>query len=571
MVIRSIIKKLKMMKRINFTTVITFSLCSILFSLAYTTNIIAIKPENNQVSASVKKAMEQIRPESIRAHTAFLSDDQLEGRRTGTRGYMLAANYIRSQCEVYGLSGAAENKTYFQKVPFVRTIVLPNESSLILTKGNEKRSLNYNKDFVILDTHRETEGSISGDLVFVGFGVTAPEEGYDDYRGLDVKGKIVVMIMMAAPPTFPSAVRAYYSNPDIKRANAAAHGAEGIIYIRLPNWKWSSLLRAISIGWNTLRWLDVNGKPNGMKDTLKIVAVLNESGARVMFASENHSLEDLFAGVDKGTLKGFSLSTHADMTFKSQHEKVEGDNVIALLEGSDPVLKKEYVVYSAHLDHLGIGTAVNGDSIFNGAIDNAGGCAVLLELMKAFSTLSEKPKRSIVFLFTTAEECGLLGSDYFANYPTIPLKQIVSVLNVDEPMSLGPVSDVIGYGSEHSSLGTTIQLTAGKTGFTVSPDPYPEEGFFARTDVFPLVKKGIPSVWITVGTKSTQQGIDGLAVQKNWMVTNYHSPKDDISQPIDFETEAKFNRFLFLLGYQVANNTDRPVWNKNDFFGDKFE
>lgn len=404
---------------------------------------------NNPGNVTVNQVMEQIRPESIKAHTAFLSDDQLEGRQTGTRGYMLAAKYIRSQCELAGLSGAAENKTYFQKVPFVRTMVLPNESSLLLTKGNEKRSLNYNKDFVILDTHRETEGSISGDLVFVGFGVTAPEMGYDDYFGVDVKGKIVVMIMMAAPPTFPSAMRAYHSNHDIKRANAAVHGAKGIIYLRLPNWKWSSLLRAVSIGWNTLRWLDDNEKPNDMKDSLKIVAELNNSEAGALFATENRSLEDVFASIDKGTLKGFRLSTHADIAFKSRHEKVESDNIIALQEGSYPVLKKEYVVYSAHLDHFGIGTAINGDSIFNGTIDNAGGCAELLELMKAFSSLSEKSKRSIVFLFTTAEECGLLGSDYFANYPTIPIKQIVSILNVDEPMSLVPVSDVIGYGSEH--------------------------------------------------------------------------------------------------------------------------
>ncbi len=559
------------MKKINFTTVITFSLCSILFPLVHTTNAIAIKPMNNPGNVTVNQVMEQIRPESIKAHTAFLSDDQLEGRRTGTRGYMLAAKYIRSQCELNGLSGAAENKTYFQKVPFVRTMVLPNESSLRLTKGNEKRSLNYNKDFVILDTHRETEGSISGDLVFVGFGVTAPEMGYDDYFGVDVKGKIVVMIMMAAPPTFPSAVRAYYSNHDIKRANAAAHGAQGIIYLRLPNWKWSSLLRGVSIGWNTLRWLDDNGKPNDMKDSLKIVAVLNNSEAGAMFATENRSLEDVFASIDKGTLKGFRLSTHADIAFKSRHEKFECVNVIALLEGSDQILKKEYVLFSAHLDHFGIGKTIDGDSIYNGAIDNAGGCAELIELMRAYSSLSKPPKRSTVFLFTTAEECGQLGSDYFAHHPTIPLKQVVSDLNVDEPMSLIPVSDVIGFGCEHSSLGATVQLTAGKTGFTVNPDPYPDEGLFARSDVFPLVQEGIPSVWITVGTKSSQQGIDGLAVQKNWMVTNYHSPKDDLSQPIDFKTTAKFNRFLFLLGYTIANNIDRPVWNKNDFFGNKFE
>jgi Zn-dependent M28 family amino/carboxypeptidase len=256
--------------------------------------------------------------------------------------------------------------------------------------------------------------------------------------------------------------------------------------------------------------------------------------------------------------------------FRSHHERLESPNVVAVLEGSDPSLRKEYVVYSTHEDHLGTGDPVDGDSIYNGAMDNAGGCAVLLEVARSFGALPQGPKRSVVFLFVTAEEAGLLGSDYFASHPTIPLGEIVANINFDGGASLTPVSDVIAWGAEHSSLAAAIRQAADQTGFTVSGDPFPEEGYFVRSDQFSFVKKGIPSLFVDVGVKSKEPGVDGLALLKQWLVTVYHSPKDDLSQSIQYETSARFARFVFRLGTAVAMESERPRWNHNDFFGTKF-
>jgi len=516
----------------------------------------------------------QIRPEAIRAHLAFLSDDLLEGRGTSSRGHKLAVNYIRAQCGASGLRGAADGGGYFQKVPLVRTAVDEKETTLELKAGDGTKTLVYGTDFVILDTHRDTEGGTSGELAFVGYGVTAPEQGYDDYAGLDVKGKIVAMLAFEAPPSFPSAVRAYYAAPDVKRANAAAHNAVGVLCVSSPaeetRFPWPALLRELRFGYNSLRWLNADGRPGGLDDTLKIFGILNRSGAEALFAAEKYGLDEVFAAAEKGAPPRLALSRRATIKFRSCHEKVESDNVVAVLEGSDPVLKHEYVLFSTHVDHLGIGPAVDGDSIYNGAMDNAGGCAVLLEVARSFGTLRERPRRSVVFLFVTGEEAGLLGSDYFASHPTIPAGQIVANINFDGGTSLTPLSDVIAWGAEHSSLQAAVQHAASRTGFTVSPDPFPEEGFFARSDQFSFVKKGIPAIFVDVGVKSTQPGIDGLALLKQWLVTVYHSPKDDLTQPIQYETSARFVRFVFWLGYAIAADPERPHWNENDFFGRKF-
>jgi hypothetical protein len=527
-----------------------------------------------QPPASAAEPTLQIRPEVIRAHLEFLADDLLEGRGTGSRGHKLAVNYIRAQCEAAGLRGAGDGGGYFQKVPLVRTSVDDKETTCELKASDGTRSLGYGTDFVILDTHQETEKGGAGELVFVGYGVTAPEQGYDDYGGLDVRGKIAVMLSFEAPAAFPPAVRAYYSDGDVKRANAVAHGAAGILYIRSPaeekRFPWQFVLRELRIGFNSKRWLGPDGRPGGLDDTLKVCGVLSRSGAERLFAGERPGLDEVFTAEEKGTPPRSALSKGAAIRFRSRHERIESDNVVAAIEGSDPVLKNEYVIYSTHVDHLGIGDAVNGDSIYNGAMDNASGCAVLLEVARSFGTLRERPKRSVMFLFVTAEEAGLVGSDYFACYPTIPLAQIVADINLDEPTSLTPLSDVIAWGAEHSSLQAEVQRAAQQTGFTVSPDPFPEEGIFVRTDEFSFVKKGIPSLYVDVGVKSTEPGVDALALLKQWLVTVYHSPKDDLSQSIQYETSARFARFAFRLGHAVAMDPERPHWNDNDFFGTKF-
>ena len=528
--------------------------------------------ESCSAAIAVEQAAARVQPEAIRAHLEFLADDLLEGRGTGSRGHQLAVKYLRAQCEVAGLRGGAEGGGYFQRVPIVQATVEERGTTLEVKEADSARSLAYGADFIALDTHRDTDASVSAGVVFAGFGVTAPEQGYDDFADLDVTGKVVAVLGFEAPSFFPPTLRAYYADCSVKRANAAAHGAVGVLYIMSPATEkrlpWALLLRGARF--NSLRWLDANGRPGGLDDSLKVCGALSRSGAEALFAGETHTLAAVFAAAEKGAPPRFVLSNNVAMQCHSRHERVESDNVVAVLEGSDPVLKREYVLYSTHVDHLGVADAVAGDSIYNGAIDNAWGCAVLLEVARAFSTLPERPKRSVLFLFVTGEEAGFLGSDYFACHPTVPRRQIVADINFDGGTTLTRVSDVVAFGAEHSSLQTAVQQAASQTGFVVSPDPFPEEGVFVRSDQFSFVKRGIPSVMVGLGVKTSEPGVDGLALWKQWLVTVYHSPKDDAAQTIDYESSARFARLALCLGYGIATEAGRPRWIDNDFFGKKF-
>lgn len=520
--------------------------------------------------SNVADVSNQIRPEAIQAHIEFLADDALEGRGTGSRGYELAAKYLRAHLLASGINGGAGNEKYFQKVPLVRTSVEPQQATMQI----DELQLTLDTDFILLDTHRELSGKASGKVVFAGYGVTAPEFGYDDYADLDTRGAIVAFMEFEAPPLFPSAVRAYYSDQNVKIANATAHGAIGTLFIRSPvlerMFPWEGWLRELDIGWNSLRWLKNDGLPGGMTEESLVVGLLNRSGSELLFDGEAHDLQSVLDAAAAGQPPTFALLKTVTIEYQASHEQVDSVNIIGLLEGSDPKLKDEYVVYTAHVDHLGIGPKLDGDSIYNGALDNASGCAVLLEVAHAFAALPQRPKRSILFVFVTGEEAGLLGADYFVHHPTVPIERIVANINIDGAISLTPVSSVVAFGAEHSSFGVLTQSAASRLDLTVSPDPFPEEGFFVRSDQYPFIKKGIPSVFLMMGFESTSPDIDALEVFKNWLVTNYHTPKDDISQPLDFESSARMSRFAFTLGYLIAMEPQRPRWNESDFFGNKF-
>lgn len=525
-------------------------------------------------SSAVDEALKQIRPEAIRAHLAFLADDALEGRGTGSRGYELAAKYLRAQLMALGATPVPGHPDYFQTVPLVRTRVDPQATKLELHHRDSVRPLVYGTDYVLLDTHRDAKGGASGRVVFVGYGVTAPEFGHDDYEGLDVKGAIVAYLELEAPATFPPAVRAHYANPDVKRANAARHGAVGAVIVRSPATEarlpWSGLQRELQIGANSLRWLDPDARPGGLDDGLQLMACLNRSGADLLFGGEAHAAADVFAAAEKGRPPRFALTKTVTAQFGARHGRIESVNVMAVLPGSDPTLENEYVVYSTHVDHLGIGPVVDGDAIYNGALDNAAGCAVLLEIVRAFAALPEPPRRSVMFVFVTGEEAGLLGSDYFAHYPPVARDRIVANITFDGGVSLVPVTDVVAWGAEHSTLGGATTRAAAAAGVTLSPDPFPEEGFFVRSDQYSFVKFGIPAVFVSLGFESATPGVDALAVFKKWLVTVYHSPKDDATQAFHYETSARFARFVFLLGRTIAMESQRPAWNQHDFFGKQF-
>jgi Zn-dependent M28 family amino/carboxypeptidase len=514
-----------------------------------------------------------ISAQALRAHLEFLADDALEGRRTGTRGHELAAKYMAAQFAAAGLKGGMPGGSYFQTVPLRITEVSPETTSMVLTGGGRTVTLKHATDFLLGDTHQAAEGSFSAPVVFVGYGVSAPELSYDDYAGVDVKGKIAAVLFFEAPAKFPAAVRAYYMS-DVKNQIAADHGAVGVLGVMTPALEkkapWDVILQMVAAT-GSMRWLDTQGRAHGLDARLNPGAVLNRSGAEALFDGERHTLAEIFAVSETGEPPRFTTTKTVTVQYKSRHLAVESANVIAVIEGSDPKLKSEYVVFSTHLDHLGIGPAVDGDAIYNGAYDNAGGCAVMLEIARAFSELPSRPRRSVMFVGVTGEEQGLLGSEYFANHSPVPIEKVVANINFDESIPFLPsLRDVIAHGAEHSSLGTTAAQAARESGLDMSPDPFPDQGMFVRTDHFSFVKQGIPAVFIEMGYKSSEAGVDALKARLEWLITVYHSPKDDTSQKFDYLTGAKFARFAALLGYKVAMESERPRWKDGDFFGKRF-
>jgi hypothetical protein len=517
------------------------------------------------------EAMAAIRPDAIRADMRFLSDDLLEGRGTGTRGHQLAAKYMATQFEQMGLQPMGDGGTYFQNVPFRSARPDAEKTTLTLVRGGTEEKLEFRKDFISTGNPGRADSSVEAQVVFVGDGVTAPEQGYDDYKGVDIKGKIVAFLFEA--PNFESSLKAHYSSTEVKLANAVAHGAVGIIVLDDPVlerlYSYSEQVR--DLAWPQLRWLDAQGRPNDYFPELKGQVVLNMEATKRFFAGSGHNVKDIYAAMDAGKPQSFAMGMTAKIHNVTKLDNVRSPNVVAKLEGSDPQLKNEYVVYTAHLDHLGVGEPVNGDAIYNGALDNASGSACLLEIAHAFTNLNPRPRRSILFVAVTGEEAGLLGSDYFAHYPTVAKSAIAADVNMDEDLMLWPMEDVIAFGAEHSSLDDTVHEAAERMHLSVSPDPMPEEVVFIRSDQYSFVKQGIPAVFPVPGFKSDNPSINPTEIFKKWEEVRYHHPSDDMDQPgLDFGEAAKFARFNLLMGYLVAQKTERPTWKKGDFFGEHY-
>jgi Zn-dependent M28 family amino/carboxypeptidase len=522
-------------------------------------------------SPAVAAALQTIRPEAIRAHVGFLADDLLEGRGTGGRGHLLAAKYAAAQLEALGLRPAGTSGTYFQQVPLRQAVVKTEGSSVTIKVGGKVQALKHGVDCLVGADFLKTTSAVTAPVVFAGWGITAPERKRDDYAGLAVRGKIVALLM-GAPASFSGTARAHYSSRLLKFKNAADHGAVGVLTLRTREaegrFAWAALLRHAAFP--SMRWVAPDGSVDGALPSLQGLALLGPKAGELLFEGAKPSLAEVFEAAKGDVLHGFELPATVSITTTTAHASVESPNVVGLLPGSDPALAHEYVVYTAHLDHLGVGAPIDGDSIYNGALDNASGVAGLLEVARAFATLPQRPRRSLLFLGVTAEEKGLLGSDYFAHYPTVPIADIVADVNMDGLLMLYPLKDVVGIGAETSSLGRTLERAAGRLGLAVSPDPTPEEVFFIRSDQYSFVKQGIPSIFTDAGFGSAAPGVDGGALVQRWMTTRYHSPKDDFAQPMDFEAGAKLAQVQFLIGLMVANETERPAWVPGDFFGETF-
>ena len=505
---------------------------------------------------------------NIRAHITFLASDLLEGREAGSPGYDIAANYVASQFTQLGLKPAGVDGSYFQPVPMVGWRAVDAGSFDIIDKAGKVTPLVSAEDFLIGRNPMAAETKVNAGLVFVGFGIVAPEHRRNDYAGLDVKGKIVV-VMSGAPKFLQTEERAYYTNNRTKRAAAEARGAIGMITLSS---RAEEVARPFSNGvrfaksWN-MSWKDGQGHPFTVAPKVPGLASLSAKGAQKIFEGAPVSLDAVMAAVttNEGKLPRFALPVSARIETRTEFKSIDSRNVVGMVEGSDPKLKDEVIVLSAHLDHIGISAPVKGDTINNGALDNASGVATTLEVARALLQGPTPPKRSVLVLVVTGEEKGLVGAEYFARNPTVERQRLVADVNLDMPVLTYDFIDVTAFGADRSSIGPAVQRAAGRMGIGLSPDPLPQEGLFTRSDHFRFVEVGVPAVFLMTGF-----GGEGAKAFQHFMSTDYHKPSDDLSLPINFEAGAKFARLNHEIIRELADMPQTPAWNPGDFFGTKF-
>jgi hypothetical protein len=530
----------------------------------------SVRAQAGGPSGDLAAALAAVRGTAVRSHVEFLADDLLEGREPGTRGYEIAARYVATELEALGITPAGERGTFFQPVPLLESKLREGEL-LLTTKGAPAPvALVAREDYVMPGDALRTEADVEAAVIFAGFGVTAPELGHDDYAGIDAQGKIVA-ILGNAPARFPSEPRAHFASLRLKAENAARHGAVGLLLVRAAEDEartpWARLVQSADSG--TVRWLHKDGRPESTFPEIRGSAVLSLAGTRKLFASSPVPLDEALARAAKGP-GPFALGATVRLKSRSEHRRFSSPNVVGRLEGADPALKDSYVVLSAHLDHLGVGAPENGDAIYNGAYDNATGTAVVLEAARALAALRARPRRSILFVFVTSEEKGLLGSDYFANEPTVPAEKIVADVNIDMPLLLYPIGDVVAFGAENSSLDGLVAKSAAETGLAQSPDFVPEENVFIRSDQYSFVRRGIPAVFLVPGLKSSDPSADGAKAFQEFFARHYHRPSDDLSQPMDLGSAERFVRANVLIAYAIASDALAPQWKPGNFFGKTF-
>jgi hypothetical protein len=545
-----------------------------------------------RLQSEVAKAFTNVNPDSIRSVMSVLASDRLEGRQPGTRGFALASSYVESHFKTMGLVPGVNGKSYVQPVMLKKAVTIEQGSSFTLGAGVSAETLVYGKDFMPHPYYYSPESSVKAPLIFVGYGIYAPELKYDDYGTADVKGCIVVYFDQA-PAIFPSNERAYFSSAPTKYAEAVKRGAVGVITISSsvlataapsapaaapstpptapPSMAaaWEAMTKRAAQG--TYRWAGPDGQPQPDFPELKVITALNPARAQSLFAGSERSWQSIVDKAKAGEPQSFPLKTTAALKVTTTLTDVHSSNLIGVIPGSDPVLKDQYIVYAAHLDHFGIGAPVKGDSIYNGAHDNASGVAILLEIARTFRSLPKAPKRSVIIAIVTGEEYGLLGSDYFINHPTVPRKAIVANLALDMPFFFHPVLDIVPYGALHSSLSAQVQAAAGYLGLGIAPDPFPEQVVFIRSDHYSFIRQGIPSLFIKSGFKTVPgDTTDRSRSDVAWRSTTYHTPQDDMSQTFDFDAAATHVKLNFLIGLLVCEDPTRPTWNKGDFFGGRF-
>jgi hypothetical protein len=514
-----------------------------------------------KLSPNVKKAFNIVDSAQIKADIKYLADDKLLGRMPGTPGYRMAVDYVVTHLKALHVKPAGEKGTWLQTVRLRKAIAHDaimtfNPSSYIM--GGVKDT-----DYLVYPNPIVPKVNTYGTVVFAGYGISQPTLGYDDYAGIDVRGK-VLLIMRGSPDQFSSSVKAHVANTTTILKAAAQHGAIGVI------------LASADSALKTLPNLS-KGAYSVMNDKGKVAISRSYYSEQIQFfISAKYKVLKYFLGNDlqsiarqlkAGKPHSFGIERMPiNVSFTSTYQDIISYNIIGKIEGSDPKLKKQYVVHSAHLDHLGVGQAIQGDSIYNGAHDNASGVASLLGIAKVYAYMKVKPKRSILVVMVTGEEMGDLGSGYFASHPTVPVKSMVADINTDMPTIIAPLLSITALGAEHSSLAKQVDQAADYMGITVEPDPEPTQARFTRSDQYSFVVNGIPALHVKYGNK-TADGKNNLAdIVAPWRAKYYHKPQDDINGVFDFDAGKKYAQLNFLIGYLVAQDLKKPTWNVGDIF-----
>lgn len=517
-------------------------------------------------SPAAFQALETINPERIRAHVRFLSHDLLEGRGTGQRGGDIAAEYIATQFALYGLKPAGDSGTYLQKVPMVGITPSQETTFSLIPASGSRMTLKVLDDYVSYDQTQQPQSDVDAPIVYVGYGIHAPEYNWDDYKDTDVRGKVLLMLVNEPasddPKFFKGKALTYYGRWTYKYEEAARRGAVGVLLIHqneMASYPWEVVRNSNS---GEKAYLKLDGTPK-----IKAAAWIQLGVARKLVNGAGLNLEKLMSDAQSREFKPVALPAKLQAHIFSKIRPFESNNVIAELPGSDAKLRNEAVLYTAHYDHLGIRPDMPGDNIYNGANDNATGCGVLLELARAFGQAAQKPRRSILFASVTGEEQGLLGSEYLGKHPPFPAGRITLDLNYDDLPPLGSPEEVEVSGAERTSFYRIVEATAKDFRLTIRPDAHPEAGHFYRSDHFSLARVGIPSFSINEGLK--YKGHDeawGLQQDQEYNEKHYHQPSDEYRPDMDFTGDATMARFGFILGWQAAVLPKVVSWEKGDEF-----
>ena len=517
------------------------------------------RPASPQTSVSVASTWSATSPAANRwfSHVEALASDEMRGRQTGSAEHRKAADYVAAQFKAAGLAPGTSSG-YIQPVALTSRRLIEAQSSLALVKDGTVTPITLGEQ-AVFGMRIDPAPSVDAPLVFAGYGLQVPEVGLDDFAGLDVKGKVVVHLV-GSPANVPDTLSAHYQSAWVRAATLRRLGAIGLVAIPDPRttdvpWARSSANRlAPAMALADASFGDSPGQ--------QVSVTFNAAHADVLFAGSGHTLAELLAlSASRQQLPHFPLPTSIRTRVVVEKESVDSQNVVGLLRGSDATLANEFVVLSAHLDHLGVASAVNGDAIYNGAMDNASGIATLIEAASAI--VAARPKRSVLFVAVTAEEKGLLGSRFFARSPPVPRASIVADINMDMFLPLYPLRRLMVLGLDESDLGDDVRAVADAVGIGVQVDPQPLRNRFIRSDQYSFIREGVPSLAMKVGS---EPGSPEAAVEAAWTKERYHAPSDDLQQPIDRAAAVGFTEVIGRLAVQVANRATRPAGKADSFF-----